>query len=367
MDLLSARFGSLRFALAFLVGAALVGTALPVQAQATRIRDLTISGGEVPVRLVGYGLVVGLEGTGDRVFGGILGGVTVRTVANLLRNLGIEVPERVIRTRNAAAVLVTAEASPYTRRGGRFDVSIASMGDASSLRGGQLWQAPLLGSVGGPPVAVAQGNVVIPASGRNRLDAPVETSAVLTDAAVALTDFVGGGEGPPDRLLMRDPDLATAQRIADAVNAALGEGVATVQDPGAIGLQLPADDPMASLVALGELEVTPDADARVVVDAQSGAVAAGGDISVGEAVVSHDWLTLTIAPPDAPPAAAGGANGDVPPEAPPAPGAIRAEPGVRVQALAAALHEVGATAEMIGAVFRSLRNVGAIRAEVVVR
>ena len=119
MDLLSGRSSSLRLAL-FVAAAALVSGST-LQAQATRVRDLTTSGDEVPVRLVGYGLVVGLEGTGDRVFGGILGGVTVRTVANLLRNLGIEVPERVIRTRNAAAVLVTAEASPYTRRGGRFD------------------------------------------------------------------------------------------------------------------------------------------------------------------------------------------------------------------------------------------------------
>lgn len=339
----------------------------PADAQSTRVRDLTLSEGEVPVRLVGYGLVVGLEGTGDRVFGGVLGGVTVRTVANLLRNLGVEVPERVIRTRNAAAVLVTAEASPYARRGARFDVSVASLGDATSLRGGQLWQTPLLGSVGGAPVAVAQGPMVISAAGRNRFDGPVETSAVLSDAAVALVDFVSGPSSPPGRLLVRDPDLATAQLIAEAINAQIGQGVATVEDPGAIALQLPADNPVASLVALGEIEVTPQAQARVVIDAQTGAVAVGGDITVGAAVVSHDWLTLTIAPPDVPtPLVAGGDAEAVAADIPP-PGAVRAEPGVRVQSLAEALHAVGATADVIGSVFRSLRNVGAIRAEIVVR
>ncbi|MEQ1856947.1 MAG: flagellar basal body P-ring protein FlgI [Longimicrobiales bacterium] len=332
-------------------------------AQTARVRDLTITDGEAPVRLVGYGLVVGLEGTGDRVFGGILGGMTVRTVANLLRNLGIEVPEQMIRTRNAAAVLVTAEASPYTRRGGRFDVSVASLGDATSLRGGQLWQTPLLASVGGAPMAFAQGNIAISASGRLRADGPTETSAVLTSAAVALSDMTEGPIPTPNRLLLREPDLATAQRIAESVNTAVGPGAATVQDPGAIALTLPQDDPLASLVAIGELEITPSLVPRVVIDGQSGAVAAGGDISVGPAVVSHDWLTLTISPPTDPlTAAADSASGAVL-----APGAVRAEAGVRVQALAEALHSVGATAEVIGAVFRSLRTVGAIHAEVLIR
>jgi flagellar P-ring protein precursor FlgI len=335
-------------------------------AQSTRVGDLTIHDGEMPVRLVGYGLVVGLEGTGDRSFGGLMGGMTVRTVANLLRNLGIEVPEQMIRTRNAAAVLVTAETSQYTRRGGRFDVSVASLGDATSLRGGQLWQTPLLGSVGGAPVAVAQGNIAVSAAGRSRLDGPAETSTVLTDGAVALADLSSAAEAPPSRLIMREPNLATAQRIAESVNTALGPGVAIVQDPGAIALQLPAEEPFATLVAIDAIEVTPDAVPRIVVDAQSGAVAAGGNITVGPAVVSYDWLTLTIAsaepgllaPGDSASAAAAGLL---------PPGAVRAEPGVRVQALAEALHSVGATAEVIGAVFQSLRAVGAIHAEVLVR
>jgi len=349
-----AAVGTLTFALA-------VGR--PVGAQTTRVRDLTTHEGEVPVRLVGYGLVVGLEGTGDRVFGGILGGMTVRTVANLLRNLGIEVPEQMIRTRNAAAVLVTAEASPYTRRGGRFDVSVASLGDATSLRGGQLWQTPLLASVGGAPVAVAQGNVAMPGSGRRRADGPAETSTVLTDGAVALADMTEGPVAPPSRLLLREPDLATAQRIAESVNGAVGPGTATVQDAGAVALQLPPDEALASLVTIGELEVAPSLVPRVVIDAQSGAVAVGGEIAVGPAVVSHDWLTLTVSAEPLPvPSDPAAAAADLPP-----PGAVRAQSGVSVQSLAEALHSVGATAEVIGAVFRSLRTVGAIHAEVLVR
>lgn len=337
-------------------------------AQSAKVRDLTTAEGEVPVRLVGYGLVVGLDGTGDRSFGGRDGSMTVRSVANLLRNLGIEVPERVIRTRNAAAVLVTAEASPYTRRGGRFDISVASLGDATSLRGGQLWQTPLLASVGGTPMAAAQGNILFPGQANSPRGSRVETSAVLADAAVAVADFGGGTTGTPSRLLLRRPDLATAQSIALAINAALGGDVASVEDPGAVALQLPNDDPLTALVALGDVDVTPTGSPRVVIDAQSGAVAAGGEISVGPAVVSHEWLTLTIAPAGTP-APAGPAALD--PNAPLGevlpPGAVRAEPGIRVQSLAEALHAVGASAEIIGAVFRSLRSVGALQAEVQVR
>ncbi|MBT8489302.1 MAG: flagellar basal body P-ring protein FlgI [Gemmatimonadetes bacterium] len=360
--------GRAAMAMALFVALLLIGS-FEASAQTTRVRDLTINEGEVPVRLVGYGLVVGLDGTGDRVFGGSQGSMTVRSIANLLRNLGIEVPEQFIRTRNVAAVLVTAEASPYLRRGGRFEVSVASLGDASSLRGGQLWQTPLLASVGGPPVAIAQGNLLFPPGDPGRRNGPVETSAVLIDAAVALTDFGGWGGGPPSRLLLRSPDLATAQLIADAINGALGDGAAVVEDPGAVALTLPADDPMGALVQLGELTLTPTLSPRIVIDAQSGVVAVGGDISVGEAVVSHDWLTVTIAPTDAPAPAGGaapeGAASDAGALLPP--GAVRADPGIRVQALAEALHAVGATSDMMGAVFRSLRGVGALQAEVEVR
>ncbi|MEM7416463.1 MAG: flagellar basal body P-ring protein FlgI [Gemmatimonadota bacterium] len=346
-----------------------------VNAQGVRVRDVTIPEGEIPVRLVGYGLVTGLGGTGDRVFGSREGNMTVRSIANLLRNMGIEVPEYVIRSRNAAAVLVTAEASPYTRAGGQFDVRVASLGDASSLRGGVLWQTPLVGTVGGATMAVAEGAILLPSRTDNRRDL-VETSARLIDAAVAVAPLGSAPAGPPQRLLIRDPDLATAQRVADAINATLGADVATVEDPGAVALQLPADNPLGAMVQLGDLTITPSQTPRVVVDAASGVVAAGGEITVGTAVVSHDWLTLTVSSPDpnaAPnpnvpgaPNAPLGANGLPTPQVLP-PGAVRAEAGVQVQSLAEALHAVGATAEVIGAVFRSLRAAGALHAEVEVR
>ncbi len=329
---------------------------LPLQVSGqitTRIKDLTVIEGDVPVRLVGYGLVVGLDGTGDRAIGtSIGGGATVRSVANLLRNLGVDVPENVIRTRNAAAVLVTAEVSSYLRRGNRFDVSVASLGDATSLRGGQLWVTPLVGELQGRPIATAQGSVVL---SQGNIDGArvVENSGLLPQGGVAVADLASFGLANVSRLVLNRPDLTTAQRIAETISATLGDGAAQVEDPGSVGVQLPADqDPATVLAQLGELEVTPDAAAQVVIDARDGTVAAGGPLQVGPGVVSHGYLTLSV----------GSEN-----QNPPAEGSVRMDPGVSVQDVAEALHAVGATPESIAAVFESLNRVGALRAQVVVR
>lgn len=351
--LLRSRAASLAGLLALVVAPALAG------AQEVRIRDLTVSGGDIPVRLMGYGLVVGLDGTGDRVVGGFSSGQTVRSVANLLRRFNVEVPEQMLRTRNVAAVLVTAEASPYLRPGGRFDVHVASLGDAVSLRAGVLWMTPLSTDPSLPPVATAQGALLVSETGQEGLsgDYTVETTAVLPaggllEQAMPVPDFATAPV-----LYLREPDLATATRIAEAVNADLGEGTAAVQDPGAVTLQLQGEaaaSPSTSLARVGEIRVQPLRSARVVIDGRAGTVVAGGDIRVGEAVVSHGTLTLSI----------GGAGAS--PEAG-IPGDLRLGVGVSVQDIAAALHGVAAPPQAIASVFESLRQVGALAAQVVVR
>lgn len=337
----------------------LLATAIPTSGQVTRIRDLTVRGGDVPVRLLGYGLVVGLDGTGDRVVGGFSSGHTVRSVANLLRRFNVEVPEQMLRTRNVAAVLVTAEASPYLRPGGRFDIQVASVGDAVSLRGGVLWMTPLSVDPNAPPVATAQGPVMVSEADVRGAGAgyTVETAGVLPAGGILEQPM-----GVPDFttspvLYLKNPDLATASRIAEAVNADLGEGTATVQDPGAVALQLQGDaatNAAASLARVGELTVEPLRSARVVIDSRGGTVVAGGDIRVGEAVVSHGSLTLSI-------------GGITAPDTLGVPGDLRLQPGVSVQDIAAALHGVAAPPRAIASVFESLREVGALSAEVVIR
>lgn len=358
--LTGARSGIISWSSAALVGAALAAGALSVPAdaaaQSTRIRDLTVSDGDIPVRLVGYGLVVGLDGSGDRVIGGFSAGHTVRSVANLLRRFDVEVPENMLRTRNVAAVLVTAETSPYLRPGGRFDVHVSSVGDAVSLRGGVLWMTPLQVSPDQPPVATAQGAVLVSDMTGGRASFAVETSATLPDGglleqAMPRPDFAASAA-----LLLRDPDVATASRIAEAINAEVGEGTALVSDPGSVALNLTDEATrVATLARIGGLTVEPERASRVVIDSRNGTVIAGGAIGVGRAVVSHGGMTLSVGgEPAAPDAVA-------------APGDLRMADGTTVQDVAAALHGVAAPPQAIAAVFEALRQVGAISAQVAVR
>jgi flagellar P-ring protein precursor FlgI len=280
----------------------------------------------------------------------------VRSVANLLRRFDIEVPEQMLRTRNVAAVLVTAEASPYLRPGGRFEVHVASLGDAASLRGGVLWMTPLSEGPDVTPVATAQGPLAVASNEGGRRAYAVETTGVLPSGGLLEQPLPVPDFRTAEVLQLQEPDVATAALIAAAVNAELGEGTATVEDPGSVRLTLGADSassPAAKMARIGEIRVQPPRAALIIIDARAGTLVAGGDLRVGEAVVSHAGVTLAIA------AAPTGAQG--------APGDLRFEPGASVQDIAAALHGVAASPETVAAVFDALRRVGALAAQVVVR
>jgi len=345
-----------RFVLPALAGAALaLPGAMPGHAQEVRIRDLTVGRAEIPVRLMGYGLVVGLEGSGDRTVGRAGGGQTVRSVANLLRRFDVEVPEELLRTRNVAAVLVTAEVSPYLRPGGRFEVHVSSVGDAASLRGGMLWVAPLVPGPGQAPLATAQGPLILSGT-----DSPyrgtgeglgVETTGRIPNGGILEIPLPRAEFGVDPALVLRRPDLGTATRIADVVNQALGEGTAQVEDPGSVTLTLAPEDVGRTLMEIGELSVVPDRERRILIDSRDGLVVAGGELTVGSAVVSHGGLTLSIG--DGEPS---GVGGDV-----------RVPTGTQVQDVASALHAVGTPPASVAAIFESLEAVGALTARVVVR
>jgi len=333
----------------------------PLGGQEVRIQDLTLGSHDVPTRLMGYGLVVGLDGTGDRVIGGFSSGHTVRSVANLLRRFDVEVPEQLLRTRNVAAVLVTSEVSPYLRPGGRFEIHVSSLGDAVSLRGGVLWLTPLVSDIGATPVATGQGPLLISegADGPRGNAYVVETTARIPEGGILEQALPTPNFQESSVLYLRDPNLSNATRISDAINGALGDGTAEVVDPGAVALNFAggADENRALFLAqIGELSVAPQRVARVIIDGRSGTVVAGGSLQVGEAVVSHGSMTLSV----------GGTPTDGE-QGPAIPGDVRMAPGVSVQDVAAALHAVAAPPSAIGAIFTSLREVGAIRAEVLVR
>lgn len=361
---------SLRGALVAL--ALLAAMAASAAAQEVRIGDLANTDREIPIRLMGYGLVVGLDGTGDRAMGNFGSRQTVQSVANLLRNFGIQVPPEVLRTRNVAAVLVTAEASPYLRPGGRFEVQVASMGDAMSLRGGVLYATPLVMEVGGDPVATAQGPLLLSEGVAGRRGYTVETTARIPDGGLLGAPLPRQSFAGSSRLILKQPNLQTATRIAAAINAKFA-GAARAEDPGSVLLTPPADTSAGGralfLAQVAELKVEADRKPRIVIDGRDGTIATGGELPVGSAVVSYGSLTLTVAPPGAQPAApaAAGAGQGTAAGPGPIPGQVRMDSGASVQDVAAALHGMAAPATAIAAIFESLREVGAITAEVTIR
>ncbi len=334
-------------------------------AQATeRVGDLVTTTGNIPRRVIGYSLVIGLDGTGDRSIGGANGGTqTVRSIANALRRLGLEVPPERLRPRNVAAVVVTAEISPWLRAGGRFEVQVSSIGDAVSLRGGVLWTTPLMPDVDQPAIGTAQGPVLVPEEDV-RYAARRGNSARIPEGGILEVEPAQLAALTP-RLLLKHPNLATAQRVAQAINTGLGDStVAKVDDPGSITLNpgaRGADNLIGFLASVDTLPVRMVPDARVVIDARSGTVVSGGTIHVAAATVSHRGMTLRIGGPAARvPSADTTANKE--PE-----GLLAVGEGATVQEVAAGLHAAGARPQEIAAMFSALREVGAIGAEVVVR
>jgi flagellar P-ring protein precursor FlgI len=258
--------------------------------------------------------------------------------------------------RNVAAVLVTAEVSPFLRAGGRFEVQVSSMGDARSLRGGVLYMTPLVADPTGPPLASAQGSLLVSDGGATTRYTPShETSARIPTGGVLEADLPRPTLAASSRLLLREPDLGTATRIAAAITARFGAKAAEVEDEGSVLLALPDSLPRATALArIRELAVTPELRARLIIDGKDGTIVAGGDMTVGAATVSHGAITLAI-----------GANADADTSA--IPGSVRLPAGIPVQRVASALHAVRTPPNEIAAIFAALREVGAVTAEIVVR
>ena len=361
------------------------GVMSSVHAMPARVGDLTVRQGDVPRRLVGYGLIVGLDGTGDRSFGGAGSQTpTVKSVVNLLRRFQIEVPPEYIRARDVAAVLVTSEVSPYLRSGARFEVQVSAIGDASTLRGGTLWMTPLIENPNQPPVATAQGALYVEAPEANRGSASRRgNSGRIRQGGVIEID--PAPQIPSTMLALREPDMTTASRIATAINAAFGAKTAAVTDPGSVQLTPPAQTAQNGgvavfLAAIDTVEVTPRATARIIIDGRDGTVVAGGAIAVGQAVISHRGITLRIGESRgaANPTAAAVNSNDTVPGIPGAPSsgsaavdlastALSMPANASVADIAAGLHAARASAEEIAAIFEALQAAGALSAEVVIR
>ena len=361
--------------------ALLLALALPVAAAATpiRIKDLVEVDGVRGNDLLGYGLVVGLNGTGDGLRNSPF---TEDLMANLLERLGVNVTGEQFRARNVAAVMVTATLPPFARAGARIDVTVSAIGDAKSLLGGTLVMTPLNGA-DGAIYAVAQGAVLaggIAATG----EAGGVVQGVPTAGAIPLGARVER-EVPFDftalrtvRLALRTPDFTTATRIERAINAEFGRSVAAMLDAGTVMLDIAGMRMASPAHAIGRIEnlrITPETRARVVVDQRSGTIVMGADVRIGRVAVAQGNLTLRVEEEPIvvqPNPFAPGETVVVPRtraeiEAAPGTGLAELAPGTTLSELVAGLNALGVAPRDMIDILKTISAAGALHAELIVR
>jgi flagellar P-ring protein precursor FlgI len=264
----------------------------------SRIKDLANIEGIRQNQLIGYGLVVGLNGTGDTLNNTPY---TKHSLQGMLERLGVNIRGQQIRTGNVAAVMVTANLPPFATQGARIDVTASALGDSKSLLGGTLLVTPLLGADGNV-YAVAQGSLAIGGfqveGEAAKVTRGVPTVGRLPNGAIIEREIDFSLETLGRlRLSLRNPDFTTAKRIAVAVNDYIGAPVAEPLDPSTVQLTLPKKFPqnlVAMLTEIEQLQVEPDQAAKIVIDERSGVIVIGRDVRVSTVAVAQGNLTVTI-------------------------------------------------------------------------
>ncbi len=356
-----------------------------LQAQQVRIKDIVSFQNTMQTGLVGYGLVVGLNGTGDRATGNRGSIFTIQTISNMLERFGITVRKEQLRTRNVAAVMVSAKVRPFSSVGSQFDVVVSSLGDATSLEGGVLLPSPLMDTAG-IPYAMAQGPLSI--GGYN-----VETRAgeKLRKNHALVGRIPDGGslnQLPPGqnldlkkplKLFLLDPDFSTANRIAEVINQgadslkyakAVGPGVVELTLPDSLQTPQGATQYIASIEAL---KVNADVEARVVINERTGTIVAGGAVTIGEVMIAHGSLTIhtSSAPVISQPQPFSGGQTVVAQVT----NTVAEEQDARtavikqtttVSDLALALNTIGLKPRDIISVFQAIKQAGALRAQLII-
>ena len=349
-------------------------------ARAERIKDIATVNGVRTNQLVGYGLVVGLDGTGDQTSQAPF---TIQSITNMLAKFGITIPANANpQLKNVAAVTVTADLPPFTKPGQTIDVTVASIGNASSLRGGNLLMTPLRG-VDGQVYAFAQGSLLVsgfgisgkdgskislnvPSSGRIPNGAGVEREVPMkfaTDAHLILN--------------LNTPDFTTAARVAAGINKLLGAGTADALDAVSIRVVAPvdADQRISYLATLEALEIEPgDAPARVIINSRTGTVVISSHVRVTSAAVAHGSLSVTIterSDVSQPNSFTNGTTATVTPRSTIDVQQADArmflfQAGVNLDEIVRAVNQVGAAPGDLVAILEALKQAGALRAELIV-
>ncbi|WP_246480326.1 flagellar basal body P-ring protein FlgI [Motiliproteus sediminis] len=345
-------------------------------AQAERLKDIAEVQGVRSNQLVGYGLVVGLSGTGDK------SGFTSQTFKNMLAQFGVTLPPGLDpKSKNVAAVSIHAELPPFAKPGQALDITVSSIGDSSSLRGGSLLMAPLKGA-DGQVYAIAQGNLVVGglgAEGRDGSRITVNVPSVgripngATVERAVPTPFA---QGDHLTLNLRQPDFTTSRRVAEKINQLLGPEVATSLDATSIRVRAPRDagQRVTYLSVLENLEVMPAAEtAKVIINSRTGTIIIGENVRVSPVAITHGGLTVSIlenldvSQPDA---LAGGDTVVTPRtgiEVDENSGHMFTfQPGASLNDIVEAVNQVGAAPGDLMAILEALKQSGALKAELVV-
>ncbi len=343
-----------------------------------RVKDVASVSGVRDNQLIGYGLVVGLDGTGDQT---TQTPFTIQSLNNMLGQLGLTPDAGNPQLRNVGAVMVTAELPPFAKPGQRIDVTVSSMGNATSLRGGTLLMTPLKGA-DGQTYSIAQGNLVVGGFGAegtdgSRITVNVPSVGRIPNGATVEREVpTAFAQGDHVTLNLNRPDFTTANRLVQTVNDTFGHGVAHALDGSSVQVRAPSNpDHRVGFVA--ELENLPiergTPPARVIVNSRTGTVVIGSSVQVTPAAVSHGSLTVTIseAPQVVQPAPFGEGETAIQPDTDIAieegdNTMFLFDPGTSLDEIVRAVNNVGAAPGDLVAILEALREAGALRAELVV-
>jgi flagellar P-ring protein precursor FlgI len=342
----------------------------------SRLKDLADFEGVRDNLLVGYGLVVGLDGTGDSLRNSAF---TEESLKAMLERLGVSTRGLNLQTKNVAAVMVTATLPPFARQGSRVDVAVSALGDAKSLRGGILLVTPLYGA-DGEIYAVSQGPLTVggfTAQGAaESVTQGVPTSARIAAGAIEREIDFALDDLPQVRIALRNPDFTTAGRIAQAINGHLSQPVARVTDPATVALEVPTSYRGQTAMLLTEIEqlmVQPDQPARIVIDERSGIIVMGAGVRISQVAVAQGNLTVRVSETpqvSQPNPLADGDTVVVPRtqvEVEEAGGNMALlEQGVSLEDLVAGLNALGVGPRDLIGILQAIKAAGALQAEIVV-
>jgi len=357
----------------------LLTLALTVSAEGVRVRDLVMVAGARDNQLIGYGVVAGLAGDGDKdpIY-------TLQTIANMLQRYGINVPAATLSAKNVAVVMVTADIQAFAKSGSRIDVQVSSMGDAKSLQGGVLLQTPLLGA-DNKVYAVAQGPISV---GGFSAGAGGGGGATVTKNHPTVATIIGGALVEREiqtsivrdrtiELLLREPDFTSAALMAEAINEVFTNAAHAV-DSTSVQVHLPTGaetEPVDFIARLESIEVTPDTPARIILNERTGTIVATASIHISSCAVSQGSITINVASTlgvSQPNPFSSKGRTEVTPttttEVTENKSSIVTLPELpTVEKVAAALNALGVTPRDMMAIFQTMKQAGALQAELVIR